>query len=89
MEWALDVCTRVCTLCLAVRSSGRKGNTPMWGSMAGGAVIRRWCPPASGTLAWADRYGPVWRTGTRYNAAKGVCKRGNPKWRGASHGEET
>ena len=70
MEWALDVCTRVCTLCLAVRSSGRKGNTPMWGSRAGGAGILRWCPPASGTLAWADRYGPVWRTGTRYNAAE-------------------
>ena len=70
MEWALDVCTRVCTLCLAVRPSGRKGNTPMWGSRAGGAGILRWCPPASGTLAWADRYGPVWRTGTRYNAAE-------------------
>ena len=47
-----------------------KGKTPMWDSRAGGAGSLRWCLPASGTPAWADRYGPVWRTGTRYNAAE-------------------
>ena len=85
MEWALDVCTRVCTLCLAVWPSGRKGNTPIWGSRAGGAGILRWCPPASGTLAWADRYGPVWRTGTRYNAAEASPSQAGTKtlaWKG-------
>ena len=27
-----------------------------------------------GTLAWVDRYGPVWRTGTRFNATQPESK---------------